>query len=909
MTKSRLPSLVWAQRLGLFCAAAVALESGCSVNSTGIPVVGHTWDGDAAAVDGSRGETRNATIDGSGDATVHAPTDAEDAASATDAGTGSTTRTATGTGTITVTASGTATVTPTDTTTASATVTRTETSTATATATGTTTATATPTATSTVTATSTGTATATTPDAGVTPDASPPGKLTVSPQALNFGDNGFVACDPTAAPAGSLNLTLSNIGGQPLDWSVSLGRSPSPFSVAPTSGVLAANASVAVTVTPGAIPFPADTTPNAYGDVLTITTTIPADVVHLIKLNQTAQGAILAFQPASSYDLGDVQVGSSASASIQLANSGNAPIDVMLSIAKLTGQADASFSVNLGTSSQLNGIAAATNQAVTIGFAPGGLASDATTASGTLAMSVKSNAVLCAALPGPLALTGTGTVASVTTSPSSQIVFTGPGMTQNGTVFGAPAQGFTYCGTTAAPRMVVFGNGGTAGYAIATATLGQGAGSPYTVSVGNNGDGVGVVNPGKSVSLTLASAPVPSNWNFQTATATFTDALTVTTNAVGDSPHVFSIAQSPYGAVPQNFAPPPTGSTAAFNFPNTAGGGQSSIPMGIANSGNAPATMTFVVTSSGNAPIGTWTFDNATVPPFSSLPDGTTAFSAYFSAPVVPFNTPYSGGTANFTLSNTPLCTTTPPVTKATMKGTATTAQPITVTPTSIMFKAISCGASAPVGVSSTVTIKNSTGAAANWTASIPTNAANNTSFTLSAQSGSVAASATTTFTISPAPIPMDPTVVAPDGGAEYSNMLTVTVGPNIFTIPVTETASGLFIKLPPSVISTAPKPRQVFTAQRFLMQNWGDIGENVTLTMANVSPAQLSLNTIAQLPGTAQITSYINKTGSGGIAGVTDFVINASPVGQIGSASVTVTAPASTPVCWPMPTMVVTSQ
>ncbi|MGA7744320.1 MAG: hypothetical protein WBV96_16585 [Polyangia bacterium] len=844
--------------------------------------------------------------------------------STTSTGTGNTTTTLTGTGTATTTRKGTGTQSTTLTGTETATTTPTGTETATATPTGTRTKTTTPTGTGTTTTTptGTGTGTATNPDAGpdAAPDASPDtspvetGVLTINPSALNFGNNGFVGCTATPTAAAALTLTLSNTGNQAFDWSASLGRAPSPFSFAPASGSLTASgtsgASVTVTVTPIAIPFPADTTANAYGDVLNITTTIPTDVVHVIKLNQTAQGAILAFQPSTPYSFGNVPVGSSSSTSIQVVNSGNASVNVTLTAAKLTGQADAGFTVNSGASAQLNGVVAGAPQTVNIGFAPGGVAADAMPATGTLTMSVGVSAVLCSALPGALQLSGTGTVASVTTNPSSQVVFTGPGMTQNGTVFGAPPQGFTYCGTTAAQQTISFGNTGTTGYTVSAATLGQGVNSPYIVTIGNNGDGVGVVNPNKSILLTLTSTLVPANWNFQTPTMTFTDTLTVTTNAVGDSPHTFSIVQSPYGAVLQNFAPPAAGSIVAFSFANTAGGGQSSIPMGIANAGNAPATVTFAVTTSGNAPTGTWSFDTATLAGFSSLPDGITAFSAYFNAPVVLTRTTYSGGKANFTLTNTPLCATTLPVASATMKGTATTAEPITVTPTSIVFSAIPCGATAPAGVSSTMTIKNATGADAGWTASIPANAINGTIFTLGASSGTVSANSTATFTISPAPIPTDLSVIAPASGDEYSNTLTVTVGAsNTFTIPVAELASGLFLELPPSLTSNDPTAGNTFSSQNFLLRNWGDIGANVTLTLTNPSVALLSLNTVAQSPGANPITSYINKTGSGGRVGVTDYVINTSATGVTGSASVAATVPGGTAVCWPLPTMTVTAQ
>src|SRR5208283_789 len=240
---------------------------------------------------------------------------------------------------------------------------------------------------------------------------------------------------------------------------------------------------------------------------------IPSDVVHVIKLNQTAQGAILAFQPSAPYSFGNVRVGTSSSTAIKVANSGNASVNVTLTAAKLTGQADASFTVNSGATAQLNGVVAGTPQTVNIGFAPGGVAADAQAATGAVTMSVVAGTVLSSALPGALQLSGTGTVALVTTNPSSQVFFTGPGMTQNGTVFGAPPQGFTYCGTTAGPQTISFGNTGTASYTITAAALGQGVSSPYTVTIGNNGDGVGLVNPGKSVSLTLSSTPVLSNWN------------------------------------------------------------------------------------------------------------------------------------------------------------------------------------------------------------------------------------------------------------------------------------------------------------------------------------------------------------------------------------------------------------
>jgi hypothetical protein len=140
--------------------------------------------------------------------------------------------------------------------------------------------------------------------------------------------------------------------------------------------------------------------------------------------------------------------------------------------------------------------------------------------------------------------------------------------------------------------------------------------------------------------------------------------------------------------------------------------------------------------------------------------------------------------------------------------------------------------------------------------------------------------------------------------------VLTVTVGSsNPFTIPVTEIASGLFLKLPASVNSFHPTSGVQFTSQTFLLKNMGDIGANITLALGSDSPALLRLNTQKQQPGTSKITSYIDHASSSGGATVTDYIINVSTNGQRGTELVTASAPGSTPLCWPMPTMSVVGQ
>jgi hypothetical protein len=169
-----------------------------------------------------------------------------------------------------------------------------------------------------------------------------------------------------------------------------------------------------------------------------------------------------------------------------------------------------------------------------------------------------------------------------------------------------------------------------------------------------------------------------------------------------------------------------------------------------------------------------------------------------------------------------------------------------------------------------------------------------------------VAADSTATFTIAPAPIPPDPSVIT--NGTEYSQTLTVTVGGTDFPISVTEGAFGVQIKLPPSITSPHRTGAQTFTGTGFLVQNFGNAVGNVTLTMENSSAALLSLNTIKAAPGFPSITTLMQRAGQGGIIGVTDYVINTGTAAKTGTATVTTSVPNTTPFCWPMPTMSVTA-
>ena len=117
--------------------------------------------------------------------------------------------------------------------------------------------------------------------------------VAISPTNLNFG---FTNCGATAA-AQTIRMTNN---GPDLTWSSALAKAASsPYTISPSSGSVSSQSSVDITITPKTVPFPSATTPDGFGDTLTITTNSPSDAPHNITLNQTARGAILVYTPTT----------------------------------------------------------------------------------------------------------------------------------------------------------------------------------------------------------------------------------------------------------------------------------------------------------------------------------------------------------------------------------------------------------------------------------------------------------------------------------------------------------------------------------------------------------------------------------------------------------------------------------
>lgn len=373
------------------------------------------------------------------------------------------------------------------------------------------------------------------------------GLVGLSTTELFFGDNGRVACGARAA---TQMLTITNAGGAAFAWSssLSLGAS-SPFTLMPSSGTVPAMTSVMVQVSTTAIPATANTSPDAFGDTLTLTTDAPNDMPHQIVLHQSAHGAVLKLNPAA-VQFGGVPIGTSATAPVTVVNEGSDSIGVSFAVgpAEFTLESGAPLSATPG------------NQTATVRFTPG---MDAGQHTGTFTLSVvPDSGVLCDVIPAAVTLSGQGTTGSVGYSPV------------------ALDFGDTNCGATAAPQVITFTNAGTLAYHV-NATLS--AMTPkYTLSLNPaSGD---VAADGGTLRITVTPLAIPQT--SAVAANLYGDTLHVTTDVVGDTPHDIPLTQTARGSI---F----TMSTPLLNFGDIAIGTVATSQFTLSNTGNAPGTLQF----------------------------------------------------------------------------------------------------------------------------------------------------------------------------------------------------------------------------------------------------------------------------------------------------------------------------
>jgi hypothetical protein len=217
---------------------------------------------------------------------------------------------------------------------------------------------------------------------------SAPPPIVVSPATIEFGD---VNCGTAAAANSSIQIT--NNTASPITASLSLANTNgSNFTATiPNGGVIAANSSANVTITPKTIPISSNTQVggNHFGDTLTITTNAVGDSGHAVTLVEAAQGAILAFNQTTTH----VPATPGSASSFNVLNQGNLAASFTLtpsvsdnppySVSPLSG------SINAAGSGGQNGVTISVMKT----------ANFSTDTSETVSIGTPANQVICQPLP------------------------------------------------------------------------------------------------------------------------------------------------------------------------------------------------------------------------------------------------------------------------------------------------------------------------------------------------------------------------------------------------------------------------------------------------------------------------------------------------------------------------------
>jgi hypothetical protein len=372
-------------------------------------------------------------------------------------------------------------------------------------------------------------------EAGPSPDGG--GVISVSPSALFFVNTGaqactmpecaLVSCGSVAAPQ---TITITNPTCEPINW-MSSANGMGDFVLSPASGMmLAPGATQQVTVVPAEVPITSAITPDLYQGVITIATTAPGDVGHIIQAHETAYGVILT-STSTGIAFNNVVGGESAQQQYNLSNGGNAPASVILSVGSTQ------FSVS---PSPLNLSESMPSGVVTVTFAPP-VTMTSTPYMDEITTSLPNGTPTCAPLPAHISLTGTATPVptGVTIAPTTvnfnRVNCGGPA---------APLQTITIL-TSNVP-------------ANSTYTASFMTGTSFTLA---SYEADAALTPGSPIltgtplplpqmgSLVLDIVPNPIPFPATTANDGYGDTLTITTNVPADPMHVITIEETAQGAI------------------------------------------------------------------------------------------------------------------------------------------------------------------------------------------------------------------------------------------------------------------------------------------------------------------------------------------------------------------------
>jgi hypothetical protein len=670
-----------------------------------------------------------------------------------------------------------------------------------------------------------------------TSDATDSGRLaavSVSPAALPFTSMGnaagFVSCGSSPA---TQTFTVTNNGSQSYTYYATFATgSSSLYSLSPAGGgtfgctqaapcTLAAGASAVVTVT--GPPVPANAGITTYDDTLTVFTSAPGGSAgQAVSLSEASYGAILAYNPTSQ-NWGPEPEGEAYTQAIGLVNSGNGPVTVNLALTTSDPTSSGEFTLS-GNTGLAVPVAGASFDAI---FTPTANDAGNQAASGAVAVTVATGGgAVCAALPNELPLSGSGTTSSFTVTSSLNFNLSAV----NG---GAGIS----CGTTAAAQSVVVSNiGGTT--PTATLALGLGSNSAFTAPASVQ------INANGTTDITVTPKTIPAS---SPPAADLNDTLVITIDGVN---HYVALTETSAGAVLSLYP-------SSVTFSPTGSGGTTNYPLTLTNSGNVTATVTFGTSGAPfTLPAGNYTAtaDANTTPNATFRPTAADNFT----------------GTGTLTVkSGTPVCSSFSGSIALSFSGAGATNNTFTVTTNgggaTAAFGANDCGEAAPgantVTITGTVGL-NTTGTSVGWTAALGGPGASY--YTLSAASGTVETGGLDdtngTFTITPIALTGSSSLTAAQVLYGLQATVTVTVGTGatqeVFTIPVSETPTGVFAVWGEPQVEVGPGYSSAFT-----LLNLSSVSGAFTLTSGSpstyaVTPASGNAVSGTPLSGSAAATA-----------------------------------------------------
>ncbi len=255
------------------------------------------------------------------------------------------------------------------------------------------------------------------------------GNLSPSTTTLSWTPSCGTAAGGTGLGTKTVTLTNSAPSAQPLTIALaSADGAPSGFAVSPTGAQsVPANGQLVLTVTPPAASRGNGVTPITDAVTLSYTDSAGNNDVVPIAVAVDPQGAILELQliggAAPPLPFGVVPLGKSATAQLQIVNTGNVTATGAMVVGSVTGESTGSFSAGRRDAVAANN----TLTPLTIDAtypAPSALPMASVAETGQFTI-VDSSDVVCNVV-APLAATATATTGAVTVTPP-QLIFTGPG--------------------------------------------------------------------------------------------------------------------------------------------------------------------------------------------------------------------------------------------------------------------------------------------------------------------------------------------------------------------------------------------------------------------------------------------------------------------------------------------------